>query len=64
MRTYDPGSSDDTQELREIAFYWLHKAYIAESEKKGLMQVMKDRGIEVTVAELHEGMNKAAGHGA
>ena len=58
MKSKNPFADVSEEEIREIGFYWLQKAYMVELEKTALLEILKDRGIKVCLKEMHDRMNR------
>lgn len=62
--TLHPDEAANEKELRAIAHYWMARAYSFHREKMAMAEIMKERGIKVTVEELIRFMNKAEKNGS
>lgn len=58
MKTKNPYESQTLEEAQEIGFFWMQKCKITDLEKKGLIGLLLDRGIDASLDELLKKMNQ------
>lgn len=58
MNPFDWTEETDLKTKQDCCFYWMQKSYMLNLEKKALMALLEDKGINITMREILDMMNK------